>query len=251
MSWPLSQDYNESIQTPAQCFTDPDLHQCEAVTNAMGMPEPCSGNFADVYAVQDGNKKWAVKCFTRQIPGLKERYAEISKYLAQVRLPFMVDFKYIDQGIRVRNQWYPILKMEWVEGQPLNVFVAEQVGNPAVLQTLCKLWARMASALRGANLAHGDLQHGNVLLVPGSKTGKMGLKLVDYDGMCVPSLEMLKATEVGHPAYQHPQRLREATYGLQIDSFSNLAIYTAIRSLVVGGRKLLEKFDNGDNLLFT
>ena len=71
MPWPLSQDYNESIQTPAKCFTDPDLRRGEAVTNAMGMPVPCSGNFADVYALVSGQRKWAVKCFTRQIPGLK------------------------------------------------------------------------------------------------------------------------------------------------------------------------------------
>ena len=249
-SWPVSQDYNESIQTPAQCFVDAELQRGVAVTDILGMPVPCSGNFADVYPVVSGQRKWAVKCFTRQIPGLKERYTEISKYLARVQLPFVVAFSFLDRGIRVRNEWYPILKMEWIEGQPLNVFVAEQARNPATLQTLGKLWEKMASALRAANLAHGDLQHGNVLLVPVSKAGKLGIRLVDYDGMCVPALELLKATEVGHPAYQHPQRLREATYGLNIDNFSHLVIYTAIRALAVGGRKLWERYDNGDNLLF-
>ena len=250
MAWPLSQDYNESIQTPAQCFTDAELRRGEAITNNMGMPEPCSGNFADVYPVQAGQKKWAVKCFTRQIQGLRERYVEISKYLPQVQLPFMVDFKFLEQGIRVRSQWYPIVKMQWVEGQTLNSFVKGQLGNPPLLRTASQMWARMGTVLREANLAHGDLQHGNVLLVPGSKAGTVGLKLVDYDGMCVPALEFLKATEVGHPAYQHPQRLREGTYGLHIDRFSHLVIYTALRALTVGGRNLWEKFDNGDNLLF-
>ncbi len=250
MSWPVSQDYNESIQTPAQCFTDAELRRGEAVTNVMGMPEPCSGNFADVYAVVSGQRKWAVKCFTRQIPGLKERYAEISKYLHQIKLPFMVDFKYLDQGIRVRNEWYPILKMEWAEGVPLNMFVAGNLENPAVLQSVSQIWLKLAARLREAHLAHGDLQHGNVLLVQGKRSGTAGLRLVDYDGMCVPSLELLKATEVGHPAYQHPQRLREGTYGLNIDNFSHLVIYTALRALAVGGPKLWERYDNGDNLLF-
>ena len=250
MPWPLSQDYNESIQTPAQCFTDPDLRRGEAVTNAMGMPVPCSGNFADVYALVSGQHKWAVKCFTRQIPGLKERYAEISKYLPQVKLPFMVEFKYLDQGIRVRNDWYPIVKMQWVEGLTLNTFVRGNLENPAILQSVCQIWLKLAARLREANLAHGDLQHGNILLVQGAKAGTAGIKLVDYDGICVPSLELLKATEVGHPAYQHPQRLRESTYGLHIDNFSHLVIYTALRALTVGGRKLWDRYDNGDNLLF-
>jgi hypothetical protein len=87
MAWPLSQDYNEAIQTPAQSLTDAELRQGEPVTNALGLPIPCSGNFADVYAIAAGQRKWAVKCFTRQIPGLRERYAEISKYLRKCACP--------------------------------------------------------------------------------------------------------------------------------------------------------------------
>jgi hypothetical protein len=84
MPWPLSQDYNEAIQNPASSFSDPELRGGEPVTNAMGMPIPRSGNFADVYEFNcpaTGNK-WALKCFTREMPGLRERYAEISKSLA-------------------------------------------------------------------------------------------------------------------------------------------------------------------------
>ena len=130
MPWPLSQDYNEAIQNAATSFSDPELKRGEVVTNAMGLPMPCSGNFADVYAVTSGPRKWAVKCFTRQIPGLKERYAAVSAYLKQNALPFMVDFSYLEQGIRVRGAWYPILKMQWVEGFALNQFVREHADQP-------------------------------------------------------------------------------------------------------------------------
>ena len=71
MCWPLSQDYNEVIQEPARCFADPELRRGEVEINALGLPAPRSGNFADVYAVASGPRKWAVKCFTRQIPGLQ------------------------------------------------------------------------------------------------------------------------------------------------------------------------------------
>ena len=49
MAWPLAQDYNEAIQSPASSFTDAELKQGEAVTNTLGLPMPRSGNFADVY----------------------------------------------------------------------------------------------------------------------------------------------------------------------------------------------------------
>lgn len=252
MAWPHSQDYNEAIQDPASCFADAELKQGEAAANELGLPAPCSGNFADVYAVTCAttNNKWAVKCFTREIAGLKERYREISSFLKQTPLPFMVDFTYLEQGIRVRGQWYPILKMRWVEGFALNTFVKNNLQKPQVLDVLSQIWVKLSARLRDSQIAHCDLQHGNVLLVPGSKAASLAVKLVDYDGMCVPALTMLKSAEVGHPNFQHPRRAREGIYSLEVDRFSHLVIYTALRALMAGGAPLWEKYDNGDNLLF-
>src|SRR5438874_3709168 len=227
MSWPLPQDYNEAIQSPDSSFSDPELKQGEATTNAIGLPMPRSGNFADVYEFKcPGGKKWALKCFTREVPGLRDRYAAISAYLQQVKLPFMVDFNYLDQGIKVRGQWFPILKMHWVEGFTLNEFVSKNADQPAMLDLLSQIWVRLAHRLREAQMAHADLQHGNVLLVPGSTARSLAVKLIDYDGMFVPALASKKSGEVGHPNYQHPQRLREGIYSAEADRFPHLVIYT-------------------------
>src|SRR5947207_11804893 len=115
MAWPLSQEYNEAIQSPASSFADAELKQGEPKVNAIGLPMPRSGNFADVYEFNcpETKRKWAIKCFTREVQGLRERYSEISAYLQQAKLPFMVDFNYLDRGIKVQGNWYPILKMHW------------------------------------------------------------------------------------------------------------------------------------------
>jgi hypothetical protein len=250
MHWPMSQDYNEAVQTPAVSFADPDLRAGRAATNALGIPLPCSGNFADVYQLRCPGGDFAVKCFTREVSGLRERYSEIGIHLRRVRLPFAVDFEFLEQGVRVAGRWYPVLKMSWVEGLTLNAFVRDSVGKPETLEALARIWLRMAGRLRGAGIAHGDLQHGNVLLVPDRTGESLGVKLIDYDGMWVPALAGRPSGEIGHPAYQHPQRLREGTYGPEIDRFPLLVIYCALRCLQVGGRGLWERYDNGDNLLF-
>ncbi len=154
MSWPLSQDYNEAIQSPHTSFSDPELRGGLAVVNAWGLPLPCSGNFADVYPFDcpQTQTRWAVKCFTREVRGLRERYAEISRYLEATRLPFTVEFKYLEQGIRIRGTWYPILKMRWVEGKLLNVFVRDNLDKPSRLEALSEVWIRMAKRLREAKL---------------------------------------------------------------------------------------------------
>jgi hypothetical protein len=252
MPWPLPQDYNEALQNPRSSFSDLELRQGQVVFNMQGLPEPCSGNFADVYAVDcpETKTKWAVKCFTREIHGLRERYREIGNHLRQARLPFTVDFQYLEQGIRIAGRWYPALKMHWVEGLPLNAFVRDRLYKPAMLERLGRVWLRMARCLREARITHCDLQHGNVLLVPGEAGQSLTVRLIDYDGMWVPALAATPSGEFGHPSYQHPQRLHEGVYGPEVDRFPLLVIYCAVRALASGGHRLWERFDTGDNLLF-
>ena len=252
MAFPLPNEYNEAIQNLRSTMSDDEIRQGEAAVNALGLPMPSSGNFADVYKVHcpaTGNT-WAVKCFTREVPGLKDRYRGISEHLEKVPFSFMVEFHYIEPGVRIGKQWYPFLKMRWVEGLRLNQFVADYLDKPKTLKLLLPLWVKLSAKLREAKIAHGDLQHGNVLLVPVPETGQLSLKLIDYDGMYVPALAKTKSGEVGHPSFQHPQRIKEAIYNADVDRFSHLAIYTAIQAVVAGKRELWDRFDNGDNVLF-
>lgn len=252
MAWPLSSDYSEAIQNPGMSFSDPELRRGQPTANALGLPVPSSGNFADVYEVRCPATKqaWAVKCFTREVPGLRERYRAITAHLGQADWPFSVECSYLDKGIRIRGQWYPVLKMDWVDGLHLHNFVRENLDEPRFLGALAELWLRQARKLRKTGIVHGDLQHGNVLLELDSQSNSLRLKLIDYDGMLVPILAGSRAGEVGHPAYQHPERLRKGTYGAEVDCFSNLLIYCALRCLMDSGRGLWDRFDNGDNMLF-
>jgi pimeloyl-ACP methyl ester carboxylesterase len=251
MTWPHATDYNAAVQNPQLCFRDEDLRQGQTVGDLFGLPRPHSGNFADVYQIQGADgQSWAVKCFTRPVSGLHPRYHAISEHLRQAQRAFMVEFHFLDEGICIRGQWYPLVKMRWVEGFRLNEFIGEQVNKPVVLDRLAQLWVRLGQELRDADMAHGDLQHGNVLLVPGSKSSSLALKLIDYDGMYVPALADRPSGEVGHPNYQHPQRLREGGYDRHMDRFAHLLIYTALRCLRLDGEELWQRYDNQENLLF-
>src|SRR5260370_28297734 len=125
--------------------------------------------------------------------------------------------------------------MRRVEGLAFNQFVSQSLDKPAMLEALVQIWARMAKYLRAAEAAHCDLQHGNVLLVPGSGVNLLAIKLIDYDGMYVPALAGRRSGEVGHPCYQHPQRLSDGTYNLEVDRFPLLLIATALRAWEVQG----------------
>ena len=241
MFWPTLTDYTQAIQSPAISLCDPELQQAETATDPLGLPRVASGSFATVFRLDRGDQSWAVKCFFRNIPERRERYRKISEAVQHASVPYLIPCDYQDEGIYIGSDWYPILKMPWVEGVHLNQFLVERLDHPEVLRNVARAWLSMLRGLRTAGIAHGDLQHGNVLIV-GDR-----LRLVDYDGMYVPALEGAKSLELGHPEYQHPRR--GGAFGSHLDRFPGLVVYTALRALTYEPR-LWTPTDNGENLLF-
>jgi hypothetical protein len=244
MNWPPASDYQDAIQNPWHCFQEAELKGGQPALNRLGLPRVASGNFASVYQIHKAAERWAVRCFLRQGADQQDRYALLSQYLRSVSAPGLVEFAYLAQGIRVRSQWYPVVKMEWVDGLTLQTYVAQHVQDGAKLRNLALQWRGLIDRLRQNSVAHCDLQHGNVLVTPREK-----LQLVDYDGMYVPPLKGKSSHELGHPNYQHPRR-SPTDYDETLDNFSALVIYTAVRALVAEPA-LWTRFDTGENLLFS
>jgi|SRR5579884_522711 len=243
MSWPTPQDYNEAIQNPALNLADPELKAGTPELTSLGLPRPITGGCVSVYRMRCGSRDWAVRCFLREVPDQQKRYAAISRHLASARLPYTVGFQFLPQGIRIRGQWFPILKMEWVQGEPLNLYIENHLHNPAALKDLTRRWVTMTEALAQACIAHGDLQHGNILVAGGD------LKLIDYDGMFVPALSGQPSHEVGHRNYQHPRRDQKDS-GPALDHFSAWVIYLSLAALSAEP-DLWQKLGAGDeSLLF-
>ena len=251
MIWPNIGKYNEAIQNPHHNLGDKELRAGHVATKTWGMPLTWSGQFAVVYKIDcpGTGKTWALKCFIQHIPNLQQRYQALAEHLSNVECDYTVPFSYLERGIRVGGKWYPAVKMQWVEGSQLDEFLEQNLDNKAALHWLLKTWLNLAERLAACEIAHGDLQHRNVLIQDGS--GRRQLMLVDYDGMCVPKLVGLRPQEEGHKAFQHPQPLQEGTYGLDVDRFSHLVIYTTLYCLRIGGKQLWSTFHNEENLLFT
>ncbi len=242
--WPSMVDYQEAVQSPPSAFTSYELRCGTPVANKLGMPRPISGTFASVYELVSGGRRWAVKCFLRNIPDLHRRYAKISGHLKKCRwLRYFATFEYQDKGILVQGKSFPLVKMEWLDGYPLNTFIEQNLTRRRVLAKLKKTWVKLLADLRSAHIAHGDLQHGNVLVRPNGD-----LRLIDYDGMWVPALAGEGSNETGHPDYQDPGRTQK-DFHAGVDEFSDAVIQIAICA-VIRDKSLWDKYNNGDNLLF-
>jgi hypothetical protein len=225
-TYPTGADYVEALQDTRRCFNDPELVGCSVRTNSLGIPRPISGNFASVFTAETaGGRKLAVKCFTRDVPDQQSRYREIAAALRDVPAGWKVGFRYVDAGIVVRGRPYPVLVMEWITAKQLIPWIEDRIGDRPALARLADRFAELVAGLEAAGIAHGDLQHGNLLVTPRGE-----LKLIDYDGMYVPALRDRPALELGQPNYQHPRRAA-GDYGPWLDRFSARVIHLSLTAL--------------------
>jgi len=243
MRLPIGPDYNDAIQNPKMNLRDPCLRRGTIATNQLGLPRVNSGNFASVFELIEGSQRWAVKCFTRHTPDQQERYKAISDYLKAHPLSFIVAFDYQQDGILVQGAWYPLLRMQWVDGLLLDAYVRTHLKDKSALQQLATKWLLLIESLRKAGVAHGDLQFGNVKIVGGD------IRLIDYDGMYVPALKQKGSNETGHPNFQHPRRSGK-DFDQYIDNFSAWVIYTSLIALMEYPAIWAEANGGNDCLIF-
>ncbi|NLI08050.1 MAG: hypothetical protein GX457_13315, partial [Thermotogaceae bacterium] len=109
---PAGSDYQAAIQHPDFCFKDEELASSSPIKNTNGLPSSASGRFAIVFPLKNHSKNLAVRCFTIFPKDQEKRYTLIDKALKQAKLPFFVDFTYKEEGIYLKNKWYPVLKMD-------------------------------------------------------------------------------------------------------------------------------------------
>lgn len=242
LSWPSARLFTEAIQCPAVCFAHPELRDTIPAVDRLGMPLVTSGQFAYVYKLRSARGLYAVRCFRGHIGDREQRYLAIDEHLRAHPLPTLAKFAYDQQGILVSGRKFPLLVMEWLEGPTLDVYLNEVVGRSEVLLHLADEWLKLVGTLRAAGVAHGDLQHGNIIVEHGQ------FRLVDFDGMFVPAMTGWAASEVGHQHYQHPARDGHY-FNADLDNFSSLVIYLSLIALAERPRLWAEYHD--ENLLFT
>lgn len=242
--WPSARHFTEAIQCPGVSFSNHLLRETLPAIDRLGMPLVTSGQFAYVYKLKSrsGGCDFAVRCFRGYLGDRGLRYRAIQKHIQAYPLPFLSGFTYEPEGILVSGQRFPILFMKWIEGPTLDLYLDEMIGRREVMLHLAEEWLKLIGSLQDAGIAHGDLQHGNIIVEHGR------LCLVDHDGMFVPEMAGWSSSELGHQHYQHPRR-DEKFFNAGLDNFSALVIYLSLLSLAEEPGLWAEHHD--ENLLFT
>ena len=248
MQYPLISEYVKAIQDAGDNLEQ--LAHLTPVLDDHGEPYRSSGAFAVVFKMQDKStgKYYALKCFTEEQEGRADAYRQIADELDMVNSPYITSVKYMEKELFVDSQCeedeFPVLLMDWVDGETMEAYIAANYHNQSAMSMLCYRFGKMAAWLRTQSFAHGDIKPDNIIIRPDGS-----LVLVDYDGMFVPAMKGSKSPTVGTKDFCHPLRTVD-DFDETIDDFSLASIALSLKAISMNST-LLDIYGASDRLLFS
>ena len=248
MQYPLISEYVRAIQDASNNLDE--LAHLVPVLDDHGEPYRSSGAFAVVFKMKDEQtgKCYALKCFTEEQEGRAEAYRQIADELGMVDSPYITSVKYMEKELFVDSQCeedeFPVLLMDWVEGETMETYISSNYCNQYAMSMLCYRFGKMAAWLRTQSFAHGDVKPDNIIVRPDGS-----LTLVDYDGMFVPSMKGSQSPTIGTRDFSHPLRTVD-DFDETIDDFSLASIALSLKAISMKST-LLDIYGASDRLLFS
>ena len=248
MQYPLISEYVKAIQDAGDNLDK--LAYLTPVLDDHGEPYRSSGAFAVVFKMQDKStgKYYALKCFTEEQQGRAEAYRQIADELDLLDSPYITSVKYMEKELFVDSQCeedeFPVLLMDWVEGETMEAYISANYHNQSAMSMLCYRFGKMAAWLRSQSFAHGDVKPDNIIIRPDGS-----LSLVDYDGMFVPSMKGSQSPTIGTKDFCHPLRTVD-DFDETIDDFSLASIALSLKAISMKST-LLDIYGASDRLLFS
>ena len=249
MNYPLISDYVSSILSAEDNFKE--LTHLRPELDEEGQPIMSSGNFAVVFKMKDEQtgKLYAVKCFLKEQEGRAESYKLIEEELEFVSSNYLTPIRYMEDELFVDSSntdetEFPILLMDWVEGETLDKYVRKNINDKYRLELLSCRFSLLAHWIISQPFSHGDLKPENIIV---KNNGT--LTLIDYDGMYVPTMNGQKTRELGTPNFRHPNR-KEFPFDEHIDDFALISILLSLKAVSLNPM-LLQIYGTNESLLFT
>ena len=248
MQYPLISEYVRAIQDAGNNLDE--LAHLVPVQDDHGEPYRSSGAFAVVFKMKDEQtgKCYALKCFTEEQEGRAEAYRQIADELEFVDSSYITSVKYLEKEIFVDSSCeedeFPVLLMDWIDGETMENYIAENYQDNYAMAMLCYRFCKMAAWLRSQPFAHGDIKPDNIMVRPDGS-----LTLVDYDGMFVPAMKGQKSPTLGTKDFSHPLRTVD-DFDETIDDFALASIALSLKAISLKP-SLLDEYGAADRLLFS
>lgn len=227
---PSADEYIDAFTKQTFCFrTLKDLKTTQDNNRVISV----KGSNSVVFKMQDSHtgKYYAIKCYTGLKYDIYNRMEVVKEKLRLVESPYLVKMNivYNELNINVNNLmdegicYYPIVIMNWVEGDTLDKYHPKSEKLEDDLKHLINSYKAMSSWLLEQNFSHGDVSPQNILVTKDNNT-----LLIDYDNVVfsdedvVPVSVKMKDDDFCNPC------LTSSKYEDNIDNFSLVSIMISL-----------------------
>lgn len=210
----------------------------------------CSGAEAVIFKVKHKGRCWAMKLYTSLRRNRGRYYECMNNYFMLNHTTVVPEFIYLENEIIVYIGdgdfvEFPVLLVEWIEGDTLALRLKRfaHLGKTDDIREMTNGFISFCSNMLECDFAHIDFKPENIIVDNVDR-----FHLIDIDALYIPGYDIDVPEEQGTFWFSHPNR-REYSNGKFL---SDYPIVIIVASMLILEREpfLLEKFTNGENLLF-
>ena len=176
----------------------------------------------------------ALRCSLRPpVSDALERAVTVDRYLQGLpdRPKSFVRYRFVADAVFAANAWRGAYLMDWVGGETLLDVIRQRVArrDATGLRQLSDKLAHMVNEMQAAGVAHGDLYHGHIMVLPDGE-----VRFVDYDAAYVPPLNGRVCLTAGREGYAHSVYGTSAAlrpFNVHMDTFAALVLITSLYAI--------------------
>jgi len=210
------------------------------------------GTSSVVFKITDGDRFYALKCFTTELFDRWGYLKNVQTMLQSLQKGWITPFELYENELYIENseqqqQFYPIVLMPWIEGERLSDLVRLYCSGKSLhgnLKNLSESLITLANKHLGHPFSHGDISPENIIVTP---SGKM--MLIDHDSFTFEGWNSTAGQGGWSYPYQHPSR-NPRKPDLDADHFSFLVLATSLKALDLNPA-LFRQYNSSRGLLFT
>lgn len=210
------------------------------------------GNNSIVFKIRElkTRKYRAYKFFTKDLYELDKRYKDTISFLNEMNSPFIPRMKFRDGIVNIvtndgKTGKFPVLIMDWIEGETLNQYIYRVKSSPCKLAELFCKFMQLVSWLISNNLIHRDL-HPENLMVDTSEN----LFLIDFDSFQLPTKPIYHLDRKECDNFYHPFAHYIGHPSYYDDDFSIVLLALSLRAILIDPN-LLGEYSGVGPILFS
>lgn len=224
----------------------------ELVYDSSNNPIFYIGSHGIVFKIRElkSGKYRAYKFFIKDQYRLLERYSKVASFRKGLSTKYLPRIVFREEALTMKTDdgktgKFPVLLMDWIEGERLNDYIIRVKSSPCELADLFCKFMKLSSWLITNGFVHGDLHPENIMV-----DSNGNLVLVDFDNFRLASTKEYNSNHDRADDYAHPDGLNSGNDIKYSDDFTISLLALSLRAIAIDNT-LLNSYDGKGGILLS